>query len=44
MAHPIAVLNGADPRGSQRPGVYAAAVRCLETLLWITPSGRSRGG
>ena len=29
----IAVLNVAGPRESQRPGVYAEAVRCLEGLL-----------
>mgnify|MGYP002397716985 CR=1 FL=1 len=29
----IAVLNIAGPRESKRPGVYAAAVRCLEGLL-----------
>jgi hypothetical protein len=29
----IAVLNVAGPRKRQRPGVYAAAVRCLEGLL-----------
>jgi hypothetical protein len=34
-AHPITVLNVAGPRESQRPGVYAAAVRCLETLLRV---------
>ena len=32
-ANAIAVLNVAGPRESQRPGVYAAAVRCLEGLL-----------
>jgi hypothetical protein len=32
-AHHITVLNVAGPRESKRPGVYAAAVRCLETLL-----------
>ncbi|MBS1225524.1 MAG: Circularly permutated YpsA family [Proteobacteria bacterium] len=32
-AHPITVPNVAGPRESQRPGVYAAAVRCLEPLL-----------
>jgi hypothetical protein len=32
-AYPITVLNVAGPRESQRPGVYAAARRCLETLL-----------
>ena len=32
-AHLIAVLNVAGPRESKRPGVYAAAVRCLEGLL-----------
>lgn len=32
-AHHIQVLNVAGPRESQRPGVYAAAVRSLETLL-----------
>lgn len=32
-ANHIQVLNIADPRESKRPGVYAAAVRCLETSL-----------
>ncbi|MFO1419516.1 MAG: putative molybdenum carrier protein [Candidatus Competibacteraceae bacterium] len=32
-AHHIQVLNVAGPRESKRPGVYAAAVRCLEPLL-----------
>jgi hypothetical protein len=32
-ANAITVLNVAGPRESQRPGVYAAAVRCLEGLL-----------
>ncbi len=32
-AHHIQVLNVAGPRESKRPGVYAAAVRCLEGLL-----------
>ena len=32
-ANRIAVLNVAGPRESKRPGVYAAAVRCLERLL-----------
>lgn len=32
-ANHIQVLNVAGPRESKRPGVYAAAVRCLETLL-----------
>lgn len=32
-ANHITVLNVAGPRESKRPGVYAAAVRCLETLL-----------
>ena len=32
-AHHIQVLNVAGPRESQRPGVYAATVRGLETLL-----------
>jgi len=32
-ANAIAVLNVAGPRESQRPGVYAAACRCLEALL-----------
>ena len=32
-AHDITVLNVAGPRESKRPGVYAAAVRCLEGLL-----------
>ena len=32
-ANRIAVLNVAGPRESKRPGVYAAAARCLETLL-----------
>lgn len=32
-AHRIAVLNVAGPRESKRPGVYAAAVRCLDMLL-----------
>ena len=29
----IAVLNVAGPRESKRPGVYAAAIHCLEVLL-----------
>ena len=29
----IAVLNVAGPREGKRPGVYAAAVRCLEALM-----------
>jgi hypothetical protein len=32
-ANTITVLNVAGPRESKRPGVYAAAVRCLEGLL-----------
>jgi hypothetical protein len=32
-ANRIAVLNVAGPRASQRPEGYAAAVRCLESLL-----------
>lgn len=32
-AHPITVLNVAGPRESKRPGVYAAACRCLESLF-----------
>ena len=32
-AHPVTVLNVAGPRERQRPGVYAAACRCLEALL-----------
>ena len=32
-ANHIRVLNVAGPRESQRPGVYTAAYRCLETLL-----------
>lgn len=32
-AHHIAVLNVAGPRESKRPGVYAAAIHCLEILL-----------
>ncbi|MDG4562258.1 MAG: putative molybdenum carrier protein [Candidatus Competibacter sp.] len=43
-AHHITVLNVAGPRESKRPGVYAAAVRCLETLLRMTPPWGSRGG
>ena len=31
----IAVLNVAGPRESQRPGVYAVAVCCLEALLRV---------
>jgi len=31
--HRITVLNVAGPRERQRPGVYAAVYRCLETLL-----------
>jgi hypothetical protein len=31
----IAVLNVAGPRESQRPGVYAAAIHCLEVLLQV---------
>ena len=34
----ITVLNVAGPRESKRPGVYAAAYRCLETLLGVSPS------
>ena len=34
----IAVLNVAGPRASQRPGVYAAACRCLEALLRVSPN------
>ena len=34
----IAVLNVAGPRESKRPGVYAAACRCLESLLGVSPS------
>jgi hypothetical protein len=33
IAHQIQVLNVAGPRASKRPGVYAAAVHCLEALL-----------
>ncbi|MFO1425233.1 MAG: putative molybdenum carrier protein [Candidatus Competibacteraceae bacterium] len=43
-AHPITVLNVAGPRESERPGVYVAAVRGLETLLRATPPWGSRGG
>ena len=32
-ANAITVLNVAGPRESKRPGVYAAAYRCLEALL-----------
>ena len=32
-AHHITVLNVAGPRESKRPGVYAAAIHCLEALL-----------
>ncbi len=32
-ANHITVLNVAGPRESKRPGVYAAAVHCLEVLL-----------
>ena len=32
-ANHITALNVAGPRESKRPGVYAATVRCLETLL-----------
>ncbi len=32
-ANHITVLNVAGPRASQRPGVYAAAIHCLEILL-----------
>jgi hypothetical protein len=32
-ANSITVLNVAGPRESKRPGVYAAAYRCLEGLL-----------
>ena len=32
-AHSITVLNVAGPRESKRPGVYAAAMCCLEGLL-----------
>ena len=35
--HPIAVLNIAGPRESQRPGGYAAVGRCLEGLLRVPP-------
>ena len=31
-ANHLAVLNVAGPRESQRPGVYAAAIHCLEVL------------
>jgi hypothetical protein len=31
----IAVLNVAGPRERQRPGVYAAAIHCLEVLLQV---------
>jgi predicted Rossmann fold nucleotide-binding protein DprA/Smf involved in DNA uptake len=31
----IAVLNVAGPRESKRPGVYAAAIHCLEVLLQV---------
>ncbi len=31
----IRVLNVAGPRESKRPGVYGAAVRCLEVLLRV---------
>jgi len=34
-AHHITVLNVAGPRESNRPGVYAAAVRGLEVLLQV---------
>jgi hypothetical protein len=34
-ANHIAVLNIAGPRESQRPGVYAAAIHCLEVLLQV---------
>ena len=34
-AHSITVLNIAGPRESKRPGVYAAAMRCLEGLLQV---------
>ena len=37
-AHHIRVLNVAGPRASKRPGVYAAACRCLELLLGVSPS------
>ena len=33
--HHITVLNVAGPRESKRPGVYAAATRCLEVLLRV---------
>lgn len=36
----IAALNVAGPRESKRPGVYAAAVRCLEELLREPPPSR----
>ena len=36
-AYSITVLNVAGPRESKRPGVYAAAVRCLEGLLREPP-------
>ena len=29
----LTALNVSGPRESQRPGVYAAAMRCLEALL-----------
>jgi len=32
-AHHIQVLNVAGPRESKRPGVYAAAYRCLAALI-----------
>ena len=38
----MTVLNVASPRASQRPGVFAAAVRGLETLLRVTPPWESR--
>jgi len=36
--HPITVLNVAGPRESQRPGVYATAYCCLESLLGVSPN------
>ncbi|HPE73590.1 MAG TPA: putative molybdenum carrier protein [Candidatus Competibacter sp.] len=33
VANSITVLNVAGPRESKRPGVYAAAARCLRALL-----------
>ena len=37
-AYHITVLNVAGPRASQRPGVYVAAYRCLESLLGVSPN------